>query len=53
MKKIKKTILFILYAIPYSMILWGILSWLEVALKNFSPDPQYCALNLFEILTKM
>ena len=45
----KKFLLYLPLAISYAVIIWMLLSFIEINIKSYEPNPQYCPFNIFEL----
>lgn len=45
----KKILMKVPYALIYAVGIWMVLSFIEINIKSYAPNPQYCPFNIFEL----
>ena len=53
MKKVKKIVENVMFAICVTLALWFIISFVEVDMKNLTENPVYNSWNFFEVFLKI
>ena len=53
MKKVKKIVENVMFAICVALALWFIISFVEVDMKNLTENPVYNSWNFFEVFLKI
>lgn len=45
----KRILKYVPYALIYAVGIWMVLSFIEINIKSYEPNPQYCPFNIFEL----
>ena len=53
MKKVKKIVENVMFAICVALALWFVISFVEVDMKNLTENPVYNSWNFFEVFLKI
>lgn len=45
----KRILKYVPLALIYAVGIWMVLSFIEINIKSYEPNPQYCPINFFEL----